>query len=158
MNESDFKKLLKKDKYQVFLCKTPANTLLRFIIHTYFITNDKGKIKRWEILYLKSLCKTSWSHLHLNYLKPWQGFVKSFFSRNGPRFSGQIMSKVEERSAIKIIKFIEKSPQIYKFNNYYLAYPGPNSNTFTQWILDHFPESGLKLPWNAFGKNYSPMA
>jgi len=40
------------------------------------------------------------------------------------------------------------------FRNEYKIYPGPNSNTFIQWVLNHFPNSGLKLPRNAFGKNY----
>lgn len=29
---------------------------------------------------------------------------------------------------------------------------GPNSNTYTQWVLNKFPEWDIKLPWNAFGK------
>lgn len=29
---------------------------------------------------------------------------------------------------------------------------GPNSNTYTQWILEKFPEWNIQLPWSAFGK------
>ncbi len=26
-----------------------------------------------------------------------------------------------------------------------------------QWILDRFPESKLRLPWNSFGKGYKSL-
>lgn len=50
-------------------------------------------------------------------------------------------------------EFIERSPDTYPHCNQY-AFRGPNSNTYAQWVLNQFPESGFSLPWNAFGKGF----
>jgi hypothetical protein len=74
------------------------------------------------------------------------------------RFRSEIISYVEGGKgsiADKMIKFIEKSEKSYPFTKRYTVIPGPNSNTFIQWIINHFPESGFRLPWNAFGKGYA---
>ncbi len=52
-----------------------------------------------------------------------------------------------------MVECIENSPHNYPYCGHY-SYIGPNSNTYVQWVLDAFPESGLKLPWNAFGKGF----
>jgi len=57
----------------------------------------------------------------------------------------------EGSSTEKMIEFIESSPRTYPYCDTYLL-PGPNSNTYIQWILDRFPEFKAKLPWNGFGK------
>lgn len=36
----------------------------------------------------------------------------------------------------------------------YVRYPGPNSNSFIQWILNEYPEIDIKLPWNMIGKDF----
>ena len=51
-----------------------------------------------------------------------------------------------------MIEFIKTSKDAYPYKNYKLS--GPNSNTYAQWILNNFPEAGIKLPWNCFDKNY----
>jgi hypothetical protein len=33
-------------------------------------------------------------------------------------------------------------------------WPGPNSNSFTQWVASRLPELGLELPAKAIGKNW----
>ena len=38
----------------------------------------------------------------------------------------------------------------------YRAWPGPNSNTFTDYIARSVPELGLGLPANAIGKDFLP--
>jgi hypothetical protein len=49
--------------------------------------------------------------------------------------------------------FIEHSGEKYPYKETYSLF-GPNSNTFASWVLNQFPESEIKLPWNTFGKNY----
>lgn len=58
--------------------------------------------------------------------------------------------------AAKMAEFIERSPETYPFKNQY-RFRGPNSNTYAQWILNHFPETGMALSWNAFGKKYKKL-
>ena len=58
----------------------------------------------------------------------------------------------DEYSVAKnIYNFIEKSKDNYPYVDKYFPW-GPNSNTFVQWVLNHFPDFNIKLPWNCFGK------
>jgi len=42
----------------------------------------------------------------------------------------------------------------YPYNNTYRIWPGPNSNTFTAFVLRHVPELRVDLPAHAIGKDY----
>lgn len=53
-----------------------------------------------------------------------------------------------------MISFIDKEYKNYEFRGTYRILPGPNCNTFVQLIINKFPESKFKLPWNSFGKNF----
>jgi hypothetical protein len=44
----------------------------------------------------------------------------------------------------------------YPYPHDYVAWPGPNSNTFTAYVARQVPELGLNLPSNAIGKDYLP--
>jgi hypothetical protein len=58
--------------------------------------------------------------------------------------------------AWKLFIFIESEElQSYPYKNRYNILMGPNSNTFTQWIVDQVPECKLTLPYNAWGKGYN---
>ncbi len=48
MKEKDFQKLIKKNKFQVFLFSSPVPIPLCFAVHTWFVVNLKGKIHRWD--------------------------------------------------------------------------------------------------------------
>ncbi len=57
--------------------------------------------------------------------------------------------------AKSVIEVIEKAILAYPFLNTYKLYPGPNSNTFTRWILGlNETTENVKLPDGAFGSNY----
>lgn len=43
----------------------------------------------------------------------------------------------------------------YPWANEYTLFPGPNSNTFPQWVGLQVPEMGLKLPFRAIGSGYA---
>jgi hypothetical protein len=156
MNEKDFKKLIDKKKYQVFLCRTRVNGPFIFASHFYFVTNQKGKINRWEVIMFQARRKCKhYGNLLNNYLKPWEGFLINPFNIKSRRFEGEVYNVIEGKLAKVMTNFINKTPKIYPFIDKYLLWPGPNSNTFIQWIINHFPESKLKLSWNAFGKGYA---
>ncbi len=42
----------------------------------------------------------------------------------------------------------------YPYADRYAAWPGPNSNTFTAWVLRAVPELRAELPPTAIGKDY----
>ena len=92
--------------------------------------NKLQKCDRWEI-WQEAHCNNScWGHLHKNLLTPYQGVG------NGP---SQLIQKWIDEEAISIIEKIESSPDTYPFINEYRYWPGPNSNTFAQWVVQDNP-------------------
>lgn len=146
--------LIDKNKYQVFLCACPANIPINFASHPWFVVNKKGTISRWEVSFEKNNRDLSWGHLNKNLFPPFQGiemfpFCKKYF------WKSKILGYVEgdENSLAKTMSdFIDESDNKYQFSEKY-SLIGQNSNTYAQWVLNHFPEAKMKLPWNAFGKN-----
>ena len=49
---------------------------------------------------------------------------------------------------------IRRAAAAYPYRDRYRAWPGPNSNTFTSFILRSVPELGINLPPNAIGRDY----
>lgn len=146
---------LKNDKYQVFLFTCSGNIPFNFFTHSWFVVNKLGKVSRWEILFRKSGRDNSWGHLHEDIFPPFTGIgIFPVFTKI--TWEAKLLGGVEggENSvAKKMADFIENSPKSYLYCNMFLLW-GPNCNTYTQWILDNFPEFKAKLPKNAVGKNY----
>jgi Protein of unknown function (DUF3750) len=113
-------------------------------VHYWFVIREGKQEERWEIWQTKQVGKISWGHLHLNLMK-------------GDRGVGNGDSVLENQwhnsSAQKITDIIRASPQIYPYNYLYRYYPGPNSNTYVQWILDK-AEISYNLSIRGIGKNY----
>src|SRR6266404_84360 len=53
-----------------------------------------------------------------------------------------------------LIERIDKAAREYPYAGDYVAWPGPNSNTFTAYVARAVPELGLNLPPTAIGKDY----
>ena len=53
-----------------------------------------------------------------------------------------------------LIERIEKSVRAYPYPRTYHVWPGPNSNTFTAFVLRENPELRVDLPPTAIGKDY----
>jgi hypothetical protein len=56
-----------------------------------------------------------------------------------------------------LIARIDKAAHSYPWAGEYTMWPGPNSNTFTAWVLRAVPELEADLPPTAIGKDYSGM-
>ncbi len=159
MNKKEFKKLIKKDKYQVllFTSRFPLPYKIpHFAVHSWIVTANKGKIIRWEVYQVPDYVKNSKGYIYWNYIKPWLG-IKKYDSLGAERHNSKLIGKIEGTEgslAEKMVTFINTKATTYPFAGKYKYVPGPNSNTFVQWILNKFPTSGLTLPWNAFGKTY----
>jgi hypothetical protein len=54
-----------------------------------------------------------------------------------------------------LIVRIEKAARDYPWAGKYSLWPGPNSNTFTAWVLRAVPELKADLPPTAIGKDYT---
>lgn len=141
--------------FQVFLLSCHCGLPISFAKHHWFVVNNRGKISRWEVLIQKDCCGESWGHLHKNSRESFQAL--GLFSITGKSlWEAEVLGSVEggEGSlAEKMVNFIEQSNTLYPHCHDYLLW-SPNSNTYTQWVLDHFPEFPARLPWNAFGKGY----
>lgn len=57
--------------------------------------------------------------------------------------------------ANKLIPQIAEAVTRYPWANEYTLLPGPNSNTFPQWVALQVPELGLELPFRALGSGYA---
>lgn len=155
--QEQFESLIKKDWYQVFLFASRTSIPFSFAIHPWFVINKKGVISRWGVGWKPAHyhAKTAWGHVGLNVLPPLQGLRIFYFSK---RYSwkANLLGYIEGGEGsitARMIECIEASPRTYPYRNiYHLA--GPNSNTYVQWVLNHFPGSGLRLPWNSFGKHF----
>jgi hypothetical protein len=154
--QDSFGDLVKPDRYQVFLMISPASLPISFACHPWFVINKKGILSRWGVGWRPQHYSAGkrWGHLASDVLAPFQGLRIFYFSS---RFSwkGSLLKSIEgdEHSlAADMVKFIEESAHNYPYKDYY-SFLGPNSNTYAQWIIMRFPESGMHLPWNAFGKD-----
>jgi hypothetical protein len=68
---------------------------------------------------------------------------------------------IRGEAAAELIDHIDLAARSYPYTDQYVMWPGPNSNSFVQWIALEVPQMGLKLPWRAWGKlwmmrNYPP--
>lgn len=161
-----FEELIQKDTYQVFLMICPATLPFSIATHPWFVVNKRGIVSRYGIswrkavarpepLFGKHVCSGCVGYLHKDGCPPTDGiavfpYVEKFL------WKGHILSSItgEEGSlAARMTDFIEKSFTEYPFSDRYWLL-GPNSNTYPAWVLAHFPESNMRLPWNAIGKNF----
>ena len=157
-HSTPFGELIKKDKYQVFLFTCPARLPTPFAVHPWFVVNKKGVVSRWEIGRDLKDDPSYFGYVRFDGMPLFEGLP--IISYNipwswGPRHI-KLLGSIEgdEGSAAqKLADFIENGVSNYPYRNtYHLR--GPNSNTYIQWVIDQFPESGFKLPWNAIGKGY----
>lgn len=133
----------------VLIFSSPASIPFSFAIHTWFVVKEKNRSNRYEILFRKVGSKKD--NLYINHFLPSQGieiipFYERFF------WKSKIIAKIRGKNAKKLIKTIKNSIKEYPNKNNY-KFIGPNSNTYTQWILNK-AKIKTKLPWNAFGKGY----
>ena len=67
----------------------------------------------------------------------------------------RLLKDVRGESAGKLIEAVDKAAKSYPWPDTYKAFPGPNSNTFTAWIVKQVPGLGLDLPFSAIGSGYA---
>ncbi|MEE4298477.1 MAG: DUF3750 domain-containing protein [Pseudomonadales bacterium] len=78
------------------------------------------------------------------------GLPDRFWYGSEPR----LLVDLRGAEAEALIPRIEAASSCYPFPDSYTLYPGPNSNSYIQWIALEVPELDLALPWRAIGKNW----
>ncbi len=67
----------------------------------------------------------------------------------------ELVAEKRGADAETLIPRIDKAASAYPWAGEYTMWPGPNSNTFTAWVLRAVPELGADLPPTAIGKDYT---
>jgi hypothetical protein len=73
------------------------------------------------------------------------------------RWFGSVPEVIAEKRGAGVdalIGRIDRAAAAYPYAGRYAAWPGPNSNTFTAWLLRAVPELRAELPPTAIGKDY----
>lgn len=117
-------------------------------VHHWFVIDDCGEQSRWEVWQTANvICNDigeSWDHLHRDLLPLEQGM------RNGAAYK---LEQWTGETARQLIQRIRSSPEQYPWCSKYRYWPGPNSNTYVQWILLGRYSLGRK----GLGKHYCQM-
>jgi hypothetical protein len=113
-----------------------------FAVHTWIVLKERGAAKYSRYDY------TAWG----------EPIRVDGFAADGRWFGAtpQAVARVDGPEAEKLIPAIRSVIENYKFRAYgdYSAWPGPNSNTFVQAVLDGVPGLNAVLPPTAIGKDY----
>jgi Protein of unknown function (DUF3750) len=113
-----------------------------FAVHTWIVVKERGAATYTRYDY------TAWG----------EPIRVNGFAADGRWFGAipQALVSVDGQEAEKLIPTIHSVVENYRFRAYgdYSAWPGPNSNTFVQAVLDAIPELDAVLPPTAIGKDY----
>ncbi len=143
--------------YSFSVYSSPITFPFCFAVHTWVVLESpEFGVKRYEIH--KFINRKNGNYFYINAQTPNEGMPliiipRKFSSRT--RFKSRCVINLTGEQAKRVIETIEGIISSYPYLNKYHLYPGPNSNTFTRWILDlNQTTKKVKLPWNAFGKHY----
>ena len=66
----------------------------------------------------------------------------------------RLVKELRGPGAASAIPRIIEAVNAYPYTHYYRLWPGPNSNTFTSFVVRRVPELSIELPVTAIGKDY----
>ena len=117
----------------------------RFAVHTWIATKAKDaetytiyQVIGWQL----RRTGTARSITQGNPDRPWFGSPPV------------LLHEIEGARAGPLVDKIQAAAESYPYPNEYRMLPGPNSNSFIQWILLEVPEIGFSLPAKAIGKSW----
>ena len=128
---------------RLYCARLPAPLGL-FASHYWFTVDDGARCDRWEIWQTAGAGGVCFGHLHCNLKAPDDGVG------GGP---ARVAAKWEGEDAARLNAALAEAAERYPFCHRYLAWPGPNSNTFAAWVLRR-AQVDFRLPRNAIGRNY----
>lgn len=154
MDQKTFKHMIQEDDYHFFVFSCPAVIPFQLARHTRIVMKSpNGDVVRWDLCYTKNKKHPSLGYLHKNVLPAWKWIHKYFWETN-KHFESSLLYHCSgnwDSLSYKINSFIEEHVEAYPYKKEYRLV-WHNSNYFTQWILNHFPEMKFALPRNAIGK------
>lgn len=139
---------MKYTSFKATLYRCPAHFPFWFASHTWFVCNNK----RYEVLYTKNTKNPELGFIHLKTSKVCEG-LRCFSFLKKPKWKPVEVKKYTQEQSEELSRFLESSVNEYPYKNIYRL-QGPNSNTYTAWILKQTGLSKKDMPLNAFGKGY----
>lgn len=115
----------------------------RFAHHYWFVVEADGARDRWEVWQSRGRCPVHWGYLHKNLMPP-DAWIERMRHWRVTAWTDEDAEALKAR--------IEGAPETYPWCDRYRPWPGPNSNTFAQWVL----ENTMRLPRQAIGRNFIP--
>jgi hypothetical protein len=117
----------------------------RFAIHTWIATRAVNEttftihqIIGWKIRRAGTALDVS------------QGNPNRYWYRSPPI----LLHEVVGDAAPSLVNDVRDAISTYPYPDTYTMWPGPNSNSFTQWVALEVPELALVLPFKAIGKTW----
>ena len=110
-------------------------------MHYWFVIRRAEDVDRWEVWQTPDHGGQSYGHLHRNLLPP----------DSGVGWGGSwLVASWSSENAEQLIGAIESTPAEYPWRRRYRYWPGPNSNSYVQWVLGN----RHRLDWRAIGRGY----
>ena len=116
---------------------------LRFIAGSGCGQRGESEWQRWEVWQAKNAGGVSWGYIHKN--------LKAI-DRGVGGGKANLLFEWRGETAERIIAIV-RQPESYPFLNRYLAFPGPNSNTYVAWVLRR-AEVAHRLSRFALGRGF----
>ena len=117
----------------------------RFAIHTWIATKGVGEhtyniyqVVGWQL-------RRSGTSVSVE-----QGMPDRPWFRSPPL----LLHELKGVSARPLVNQIAQAVADYPFEDQYVMWPGPNSNSFTEWVARRVPDLELQLPAKAIGKSW----
>ena len=152
----------KEDDFVVKLYTCPVPFPFTFAVHAYVVFQHGNDVVRYDVnpIPFSDTQSKPFGHIQKDILPPETGFrwLGKYPFNFGPRYKVRLVGKISgdaTSSAGRLYTFVASGGLInYPHTHTYRMILGPNSNTFIQWVLRQVPDSGLRLPSNAWGKNF----
>ena len=116
----------------------------RIAVHYWFVIHQHGQTERWEVWQKPGQNQSSWGHLHKNLLA---------FDRGVGNGDSWVEASWQGDEAAKFIAVLSRCAKDYPDKYRYHYWPGPNSNTYVQWVLNQVGCEHQLLP-QGIGKNH----
>lgn len=118
--------------------------------HHWLVVEDEERVTRWEVWQTANAITNdigeSWGHLHRDLMEPEKGVGGGRPSHKLDAWHGD--------AAVSLMERIYSSPRQYPWCGLYRYWPGPNSNTYVQWVLS----GTCKLSRRGLGRHYGRLA
>lgn len=135
--------ITERDEPLVRIYAAPIPKLEHIAVHCWFVIKpiNANACDRWEL----------WQTAH----GPYEHVRKNMMAAEAGVGAGGtfVLREFTGDSAVQLIAVIENESPHYPCRATYTAYPGPNSNTYVQWVL-HRAEVDYRLPCAAVGAAY----